>query len=53
MRSDDEDICQNQYSIIIEIIIFFFLDLAYLAMGGDEDKKKRDRQTKTYFFNKG
>lgn len=43
MRSDDEDICK--YYIIFRIKLIIFSDLAYLAMGGDEDKKKGiDRQ---------
>lgn len=43
MRSDDEDICK--YYIIFIIKLINFSDLAYLAMGGDEDKKKGiDRQ---------
>lgn len=41
MKSDDEDICHN-YKLTKK---YFFLDLAYLAMGGDEEKKKGiDRQ---------
>lgn len=42
MKSDEEDIC-NSESLINFLICF--VDMAFLALGGDEEKKKSiDRQ---------